>query len=296
MRTFGLADEGQAAEVNQLLQEAANPATSAKRQENIQKKLQNIKQGNSELGNLQAINKSTAGQLDVLKNMRTNIEDNLGQKVAPAMITMRDTLLSIDRAILKLLDTFGIDTTEENKAEALAGKDTLSQNEVDILTNQNPEMKQKLGKQMTEQQRADMARLTELESQADVRGRGTSRFRDPMKQAEFDRLKRQVRSRQETMDETDLSFQGMTETEAKMEKIRKKKASREDDRGIFGNIVQDMKAAFTGKHVDDDLVKQQVELQKKLLEEQRKANATNKNIEKNTGKPKGIPAGTAESN
>lgn len=131
MRTFGLTDEGQAAEVNQLLREAANPETSGKRQANIQKRLKDVKEGNTELGNLKAINKSSAGMLDVLKNKRISIEDAIGEQMAPVMVTMRDTLLSIDKMILDILMGIakiipGMETPQSRYEQALEGDKVIT--------------------------------------------------------------------------------------------------------------------------------------------------------------------------
>jgi len=127
MRTFGLTDEGQAAEVNQLLREAAKPATSDKRQGDIQKRLKNIKDGNTELGNLKAINTSNAGILDMLKNKKLTVEDSIGAQMAPVMISMRDSLLSIDKLILNILMGLakiipGMETPQSKYEEAQEGK------------------------------------------------------------------------------------------------------------------------------------------------------------------------------
>lgn len=130
MRTFGLQDEGQAAEVNQLLREAAKPETSGKRQAEIQKRLKDVKEGNTPLGNLKSINKSNAGMLDILKNKKITVEDAMGAAMAPVMISMRDSLLSIDKMILDILNGLakiipGMDTPQSRLEESFEGDRVL---------------------------------------------------------------------------------------------------------------------------------------------------------------------------
>lgn len=126
MRTFGLQNETEAAEVNKLLQILADPKTTERKREQAKQQMAKIQEGSTELGNLKRINESTAGSLDVLKNLRDIEEDVIGGRIAPAIESAQRALLRIDQMISKLLGFFGFDTAQEDLEEAIGGSEKLT--------------------------------------------------------------------------------------------------------------------------------------------------------------------------
>lgn len=165
MNTFGLDNEVQAGEVNNLLREMADPNTSKKRQADIRKKVQEMSDGNSELGNLKLINKSTAGTWDAVKNLHETTRDVLGSKVAPAMISIDKTMMKLDAALSAMLDFFGIETPQEAMKEAISGTDVVNQDKFDQLTMGDKKKQQEFSKEMAGEFSKNQARIAQLKEQ-----------------------------------------------------------------------------------------------------------------------------------
>ncbi|MCG3175344.1 MAG: hypothetical protein MOGMAGMI_00273 [Candidatus Omnitrophica bacterium] len=139
-QTFGLQNEVQAGEVSRLLKEAADPNTSMRRQTEIQKKVEKIQSGNTELGNLQSINKSIEGVHQILENKTINVQDIMGEKTAPIFNKMNETLLKLDTTMLSLMEYLGLGGTAGQAVEAgLSGKGVMSREDFLSATKNDPD-------------------------------------------------------------------------------------------------------------------------------------------------------------
>lgn len=156
MRTFGLQNEAQAAEVNQILKTLADPKSSEKQREKARQELANIQEGNTELGNLKRINESTAGSLDVLRNLRQTTEDILGSRIAPSIETAQRALLRIDQMISKLMGAMGFSTPQEAMQSAISGDSAINKQTLDLMS---PDERSKAIAKMQELNAADQAKV-----------------------------------------------------------------------------------------------------------------------------------------
>lgn len=170
MQTFGLRSEGQAAEVNKLLSEAANPETSAKKQADIQKKIKNMQAGNTELGNLQKINESTAAMVDILQNKKINVQDEMGAKLAPLFTSLDSVMMKIDASLVAILDFFGIQTASEKIQGSLSGQDLMNANDFEAATMGNKQKAEEFSKIMAEEFTKKQKRLDELNAKDTLTG------------------------------------------------------------------------------------------------------------------------------
>ena len=197
MNTFGLDNEVQGAEVNKMLKEMADPDTSKKRQKELKDKIKNMSDGNSELGNLKLINKSTAGSWDVLKNLHRSIQDELGGKVAPALMSIDKTLMKIDMALSAMLNFLGIETPQEKLAKALSGEGTLSQKTFDEATMGDASKEREISKKLAEEFTKNQERVNQLREQgADKEwtrtGRGVTGSKSAIELRDLENRNRQI--------------------------------------------------------------------------------------------------------
>lgn len=122
MSTFGLQDEGQAAEVEGLLGKAKTAGPIE--QKRIRDRIKEIQESTPELENLKKINQSNEGILDILKHEKTTLEDLLGEATAAPFNSMNSFLNSIDSAILAIAKFLtGYQTADERAAEVKAEQD-----------------------------------------------------------------------------------------------------------------------------------------------------------------------------
>jgi hypothetical protein len=148
MNTFGLENEVQAAEVNKMLQDMANPEIGTKKKMEIEKKLKDMQSGNTELGNLKLISKSTAGQWEETKKLHATVKDEFGAKLAPAFLTMDKTMMKLDMALSAMIDFFGIESPDDRAKEALTGKDVLDKETLDQITMGDPKRQEEFSKKL----------------------------------------------------------------------------------------------------------------------------------------------------
>lgn len=164
MNTFGLDNEVQGAEVNKMLQDMANPEIGARKKTEIEKKLKDMQAGNTELGNLKLITKSTAGNWDETKKLHETIKDEFGAKLAPAFLTMDKTMMKLDTALSAMIDFFGIETPDDKAKEALTGSDVLDKETLDQITMGDPKRQDEFSKKLADSFVEKQSRLEELQS------------------------------------------------------------------------------------------------------------------------------------
>lgn len=111
MRAFGTGSEVDAAKITKLL-EIISTGSEPQRKK-AKKDLEGLREGNSQLGNLKAINASSAGALNILKNLQTTQSDILGGRIAPAVEIMRDAVIRIDTMIGGIVGFLGGTTPGE---------------------------------------------------------------------------------------------------------------------------------------------------------------------------------------
>jgi len=147
MNTFGLESEQQGAEVNALLGKLADPKTSKKERGDIQKQIEKIQSGSTELGNLKTLNSTNEGILDATKNVSETLKDQLGGQLTPIFTAMSKSMANVDGGLSALLNTLGIQTPEEKMKEdilkqgGMGGK--LSEDQLKYIQ-ANPELKEEL--------------------------------------------------------------------------------------------------------------------------------------------------------
>jgi len=163
MNAFGLENEVQAGEVSKMLTELGN-GTTEKRKTQIKKRMAELEGGNSELGNLKLINKSTAGTWNVLKAQHRTIQDELGGQIAPAVMSIDKTLMNLDRALSAMLDYLGIKSPEEKVREALSGDKVLTQKDFDQTTMGDPVKEKKFSKDLADEFTKNQERINDLKA------------------------------------------------------------------------------------------------------------------------------------
>ena len=166
MNTFGLESEVQGAEVNQMLRKMANPKTDERDRAEIRQKIQQMQGGNTELGNLKIISKSTAGTMDAVKNLHETIKDEFGNKLGPVFTTLDRTMMKLDVALSGILDFFGIETAGTKLKEALGGKEGLTQETFDVATGGSKKRQAEISRRFTESLATKKARLGHLKAAA----------------------------------------------------------------------------------------------------------------------------------
>ena len=209
MQSFGLKDEGQAAEVEGLLRQAST--ASPEEQKNIMRKVQDIKESTPELENLRKINSSNEGIFELLKNEKTTIEEAIGEATSGAFNTMNTLLNSIDKAILSIAETFGYESPERAQLRAMEDQATLASNSGDArkrllsgnISNRKHDLTQMLQGQSFEenQEFADIVKQRMLENQNKGFGQKDSRWETifnsqefaPFKQGQDARERRRIR-------------------------------------------------------------------------------------------------------
>lgn len=162
MKSLNLSNEGEAARVNKMLTDIADPKTNEKQRKELEGKIKSLSEGNSELGNLKTINTSTAGVWDVLKNQHSTIKDELGGKVAPAIMSIDRTMMKLDLALSALLGFFGIETPGEKVAEAMSGERALDQKTFDQATMGDPKKEREFSKNLANEFTKNQERMNEL--------------------------------------------------------------------------------------------------------------------------------------
>jgi hypothetical protein len=130
-RTFGLSSEVEAANVEQLLQQAAS---GQKSEDEVRKEFTKIQSGNSELGNLQAINKSTEASVQILKDIRSSVLDETGEQLAPLFRTIDKTMMKLDATLSAMMSFFGIDAPDAAAKEGLTGSSSMTADELEQYT------------------------------------------------------------------------------------------------------------------------------------------------------------------
>lgn len=116
MGFLGAENEVQGIRMLELLQQGAKGQDVTKQLEEIQK--------DPQLKNLENINTSVEGQLDILKNINNTIKTEMGERVAPAVIALRSINNRIDETISKRIapDVNAI-ATAVNKVMSFFGAD-----------------------------------------------------------------------------------------------------------------------------------------------------------------------------
>ncbi len=180
--TFGLESEVQAAEVNTMLRQMADPETSSKKRAEIEKNIKDLQSGGTELGNLKLISKSVEGNWEETKKLHETVQDALGAKIAPAFLLMDKTMMKLDLVLTALLDFFGIKTPSERAAQALTGESVTSRSDVDQFTMGDPAQQREFAGKFADEMGKKEERLRELDRmEADAQkpgGRGRLTVRE----------------------------------------------------------------------------------------------------------------------
>lgn len=167
-RTFGLSSEVEAANVLELLKSVRD---GSKSREEAEKELQKIQSGNSELGNLKMINKSTEASVSILKDIRQSMLDEAGENLAPIFRTIDKTMMKLDATLSAMMGFFGIEAPDVAAKEGLSGSGAVTQEELDQFTAGDPEAQKKFKAELRSNYDANEKRIQELESKRSGDGR-----------------------------------------------------------------------------------------------------------------------------
>lgn len=313
MNTFGLENEVQASEVNTMLRQMADPKTSVKKRQEIEKQIKDMQAGNTELGNLKLITKSTEGTWDAIKNQHQTIKDVLGGQVAPAMMSIDKTMMKLDAMLSAMLDFFGIETEGQKMEEAASGKDVLDQTTFDQLTMNDPKKQEELSKKMAGEFSKKQERLKELKAEGadkDFRiGRHGERIPGE-KMREMMNLKSEIGN----METSDTNIRGLQmgkslSKEDRMalnqETVDRFKEEQKFNQSVPGQIVGTIKEMFSGLFDSDekkpakkgaDPVVEQTKALQELVTETKDGNQTRRRIERQSKKSGALPVGTERTN
>ena len=293
MNTFGLDSEVQAAEVNTMLRELADPETSIRKRQDIEKQMKNMQSGSTELGNLKLISKSVAGNWDETKKLHATIQDQLGTKLAPAFLTIDKTMMKLDAVLSSLLNFFGIKTADQKAKQALTGEDEISKGDFTQFTMGDPIKQKEFAKNFAEEIGKKEQRLKEIDAAETEAMKPGGRGRLTMRMSgERQKLRRQLTNMQDSQEnveglrapnaEDPIMMRGTkgpaSIIETELDKVMK---------SILGSSKDTLIPAKT-----TDTTKVLVELNQGI----RKGNRINERNERNTRKVGTIPAGTGKTN
>lgn len=167
-RTFGLSSEVEAANVLELLRSVES---GDKTREEAEKQFQKIQSGNSELGNLKLINKSTEASVGILKDIRKSILDEAGENLAPLFRGIDKTMMKLDATLSAMMGFFGIEAPDVAAKEGLSGAGAITQEELDQFTGGDAESKKKFQSNLRDNYDANEAKIKDLEKRQTKDGR-----------------------------------------------------------------------------------------------------------------------------
>lgn len=303
---FGVQNEAQAAEINELLKKMADPQVMGKERAEVQKRMNEIQAGNTELGNLQKINESTAGSLDVLKNIHSSIKDELGAQMVPLFARLEQVMIKIDQALSGLLKFFGVDTPQDAVKDAVSGSDVLTKEAVEQASGGSSLIKKQMSEQLAGAYEERSKRLKELQAKADEKaggaGRGKYYHLSGEERMEMQRLQQEKANLRESMQQTGLGQGNLSqavkdemfnEMLAQAKKDQKMSQMLDNPMQVFGGFLEDMKSAIFGTEKNKPATVQgagkdpELEKQKlKYMQEQTKLLKKNVDATKSVG---GVP-------
>jgi len=285
MSNFGLKSEGEALEVDELLKQAST-ASPDKRKE-IEKKIQKIQEGETDLGNLKMINKTLSGQHEVLAAIEKTLEKQLGDKIAPAMLEARSAILQIDKNFLKLLNFMGVEG-EESKASFISGKEALTEDQMNTMVGDDPEAKAELSAKLAEAQKADMAEFSDLKTKFGGLSQRDLQWSHPEEAQRLAQLKVAISKRAQTERNTGLGGDGLSPT-AKMVNYSLAEEAENKKNTSFGQSVYNSLSGTTNTQAG-----QTDKLLTRLVKELEKLNMGTTSVVKNTGRLNTLPSGRAQ--
>lgn len=158
-RTFGLQSEVEAGNVEQLLKSARD---GSKSEAEVKKELNKIQSGNTELGNLQSINKTAAAQTQILKDIHESILDEAGEDLAPIFNTMDKTMMKLDATLTSLMNFFGIESPDSVVDQGMKGQDVIDKDSFDAMTGGDKKKAAKMKQELDDQIKAKEKELQDL--------------------------------------------------------------------------------------------------------------------------------------
>jgi len=158
-RTFGLQSEVEASNVESLLKSARN---GSKTEEQVKKELNKIQSGNTELGNLKAINKSAAGQTQILKDIHESLLDEAGEDLAPIFNTLDKTMMKLDATLTSIMNFFGIESPDSVVDEGMKGKDVIDKESFSAMTGGDKKKEAKMRRELDDQIKAKEKELSDI--------------------------------------------------------------------------------------------------------------------------------------
>lgn len=312
MNAFGLENEVQAGEVSKMLTELGS-GTTEKRKTQIQKRMKELEGGNSELGNLKLIQASTDGTWDAIKKMHTTVQDELGSKAAPALMSIDKTMIKIDQSISALLDFLGIETAGEKANKTLSGDSVLDQKTFDQATMGDPKKEKEFSKNLANEFSKNQKRIDELKAKgADTdfkrTGRGVSTGSDYNEWFDLTKKNKNISDSFRKVEGADASgmigddtirgkFSSTTAKQVKEETAYNESFSGKKDKfwkNLFGGGDDEYKSTVKrGKEgiLDTDKASNDLPKLLKAILEVNKANvSTNRSIERKQGLMSAVPA------
>lgn len=183
-----------------LMEKAADPQTSKENRKKIQKELNEMGKPVEErmLSNLEEINNSISGQLDISQSLKEAGLEQLGERVAPIAITINELLAVTDKGMSQIIKLLGGKTDEEKAME----KFKSGQMSLEDFKALSPEQKKNVEKQVRSHLEARIAeggnidqRITDAESLGRRTGGGRS---GRLGFAEAERLKKEKEGMEKT--------------------------------------------------------------------------------------------------
>jgi len=106
---------GEGMRAMRLLERASDPINTPEQREKIQKQLEEMGKPIEErqLTNLEEINKSLAGQLDISQSLKEAGLETLGERLSPIAITMNELLATTDKGLNSIISLLGGQTHAE---------------------------------------------------------------------------------------------------------------------------------------------------------------------------------------
>lgn len=170
---LGLHDEGEASTASKLLDDSRDSNLNEGAKKKAGAKLQSMMDGNTDLGNLKAINKSAAGIENILTNKAITVKDSLGAEISPIFQKMSATLINIDMSLSSVLKMAGFTTPGEKLKEGSSGESALTDKDFDSVSS---DTKKEFSMSMAGRYHSNAKRLAELQAKANKAshtGKGT---------------------------------------------------------------------------------------------------------------------------